>query len=60
MAPFILAGQACSAAGACVGATLSAPAWIGLVVVGGAVLVGSKLIDVKTSNSSSLEKSTNF
>jgi len=50
MVPFVFVGQACTAAGSCAVATLSAPAWIGLAVVGGAVLVGSKLIDAKASS----------
>lgn len=50
MVPFVFVGQACTAAGACAATTLSAPAWIGLAVVGGAVLVGSKLIDAKASS----------
>jgi hypothetical protein len=59
MVPFVFTGQACSAAGACVAATISAPAWIGLAVVGGAIIVGSKLIDANASDSDSDIKNSN-
>jgi hypothetical protein len=49
MIPFVFSAQACTTAGACVATAISAPAWVGVVVVGGATLVGSKLISATLS-----------
>jgi len=55
--PFVFSGQAYSAAGSCATASISTPAWLGLDIVAGAVVVSYKLIDDdKRSKDGSAEK----
>jgi len=58
MTPFVFSGQACTAGGSCAATALSAPAWAGIAVFAGVVLLGAKLIDAQSSSdSTAVEKS---
>jgi hypothetical protein len=53
---FIFSGEACNAAGTCITTKVSAPAWLGLVVVSGTIFIGIKIIDTQTSDKESQKK----